>query len=64
MEGFCEVVPVWQFPISVASFFDRIYNKSLQYQERTDSRDMFQDSRSSWEDASRLHTGARQCHPE
>ena len=29
MEGFCEVVPVWQFPISVASFFDRMYNTLL-----------------------------------
>ena len=29
MEGFCEVVPVWQFPISVASFLDRMYNKLL-----------------------------------
>ena len=29
MEGFCEVVPVWQFPVSVASFYDRICNKFL-----------------------------------
>ena len=29
MEGFCKVVPVWQFPISVASLLNGIYNKLL-----------------------------------